>query len=301
MGAFISRWFTFFQERFELIGTTLTIAAFFGANAIVAIGKPQLLATPYPKLFSAFALIWLVFLHMRLFDEVKDYAFDSEHNPGRPLARGLISLGEFGLVTLLVIITEILLAAFNGRETFAAYTILLAFTLLMRMEFFIGDWLRPKLEAYAISHTFSASLLGLTTGAAICGVYPFDLDRSFLIFALGNWFIFNVFEFGRKTFGKEEERVGVDSYSERLRPVGAFALLFANLVIGVALCLLSVSIKFSLPSVLTISVLVLAGLVTASGILYFQAPTTIKAKIYRGTVTFFLLAYHIAVIAGLLV
>ncbi|MBF0544721.1 MAG: hypothetical protein HQM08_09825 [Candidatus Riflebacteria bacterium] len=299
MSNFFSRWFMFLKERFEPVGTTLTIAAFFGANAFAASEKSFLLASGPLRLLGSFALVWLVFLHMRLFDEVKDYAFDTQHNPHRPLARGLISLDEFGFMTFMVILSEITIAALLGRATFTVYAMLLAFTLLMRMEFFIGDWLRPKLESYAISHTFSASLLGLTTGVAVCGVYPFDLNKFFYFFALSNWFIFNVFEFGRKTFGSEEERDGVDSYSIRLYPIGAFLLLFVNLAIGIALCFYSASLKFGeLPKQLSLSVSILALLVVGTGIWYSAHPKTSQAKIYRGTVTFFLLAYHIAVLAG---
>lgn len=299
MKDFFSRWFTFLTERFEPVGTTLTIAAFFGANVFAATDKASIAAGGMLRILGGLALVWLVFLHMRLFDEVKDYAVDIQYNPKRPLARGLISLGEFGFVTFLVILSEITIAAFLGRASFTVYAMLLAFTLLMRMEFFVGDWLRPKLESYAISHTFSASLLGLTSGVAVTGIFPFDMNRFFIIFALSNWFIFNVFEFGRKTFASEEERDGVDSYSIRLRPFGAFLLLFINLAIGVALCFYSASLKFgTIPGFLSISISILVLLVSGTGIWYSMNPVIRQAKVFRGSVTFFLLAYHVAVLIG---
>jgi len=101
----------------------------------------------------------------------------------------------------------------------------LCFTLMMRMEFFVGDWLRPRLELYAITHTFSATLLGMLIHAVTTGRQIALAEGAFLLFALGNWFVFNVFEFGRKTFAHEAERAGVDSYSARLNPAGAVALL----------------------------------------------------------------------------
>jgi len=96
---------------------------------------------------------------------------------------------------------------------------------MMRMEFFVGDWLRPRLELYAITHTFSATLLGMLIHAVTTGRQIALAEGAFLLFALGNWFVFNVFEFGRKTFAHEAERAGVDSYSARLNPAGAVALL----------------------------------------------------------------------------
>ncbi|MFZ2959511.1 MAG: hypothetical protein WA705_21700 [Candidatus Ozemobacteraceae bacterium] len=294
------RWWIFLQERFEPIGTTLTIFAFFAANAIIAWepaeGAP---AFDFGRGFAGFLLIWLVFLHMRLFDEVKDYQYDRQFNPTRPLARGLISLDEFGTATLVTIITESALAAHLGWPVISAYAILLGFTLLMRMEFFIGDWLRPKMEAYAISHTFSASLMGMVIGSVISGRHPESLTGAFLIFILGNWFIFNVFEFGRKTNGREEEREGIDTYSLRLYPGGAFALLLVNLLAGVGCCLWACSWRFGIaPAGVLWGTIILTFLVMVSGLFYLYRPNRFEARVYRGVVTFFLLAYHIAVAAG---
>lgn len=304
MAGFISRWWTFLQERFEPFGSTLTIAAFCGANALVA--WPDInpgsagSAVPWGRWLGGMALVWLIFFHMRLFDEVKDYQTDREVNPERPLPRGLISLNEFGAMTLLVIMTEFSIAANLGWHVVMAYTLTLAFTLMMRQEFFIGDWLRPKMEAYAISHTFSASMMGMTIGTVVTGQPPMLLPNHFLVFVLGNWFIFNVFEFGRKTFAAEEERAGVDSYSQRLYPWGAVVLLLVNLGLGFLCCFAGNMYKFgAVPSGLFYAIAVLSGLVALSGVIYALRAGKFQAKLYRGTVTFFLLAYHLAVIAGI--
>lgn len=309
MAGFVGRWWTFLQERFEPFGSTLTIAAFCGANALIAWpeinpGMPgaalSVPAVPWGRWAAGFALIWLVFFHMRLFDEVKDYQTDREVNPERPLPRGLISLNEFGAMTLLVIVTEIVIAANLGWHVFMAHLMTLAFTLLMRQEFFIGDWLRPKMEAYAGSHTFSASMMGMTIGTVVTGQPPMLLPNSFLVFVLSNWFIFNVFEFGRKTFGTDEERPGVDSYSQRLYPWGAVVLLLVNLGLGFLCCFAGNMYKFgAAPSGLVAAISALSLLVVLAGALYAFKPGRGQAKLYRGMVTFFLLAYHLAVIGGI--
>ncbi|MDN5279587.1 MAG: hypothetical protein PWR01_3552 [Clostridiales bacterium] len=288
---FLSRWWLFLKERHEPFGITTMIAAFFAANALMAYDSAS--QAIYPRLIPGFILVWLVFLHMRLFDEVKDYDFDREHNPERPLARGLISVGEFSAMTLVCILTEALLACFVGWPVFVTYVMVLCFTLMMRMEFFIGDWMRPKLELYAITHTFSAAMIGLLIHAIISCTDPSGASRAFLLFALGNWFVFNVFEFGRKTFGKEEERDGVDSYSARLAPFGAVALLMVNVLIAWVCFYLAAVEKFAASATWSMLAppLVISLLVAFAGIFYALKNNKRAASVYRGTVTLYLLAY----------
>ena len=87
--AFVRRWWQFLKERHEPFSITLMVAIFFAAVAFVAY-QPGVHAPPcWKRLAAGFAIVWLIFLHMRMFDEVKDYDVDREHNPERPLARGL--------------------------------------------------------------------------------------------------------------------------------------------------------------------------------------------------------------------
>ncbi len=301
MIAFIRRWWQFLRERHDPFGITLTVAAFYGANVLMGRPSDPGFAWDPVRLAAGFAVVWLVFLHMRLFDEVKDYAVDREHNPERPLARGLIGLGEFGTVTLLVILVELSIAANMGWASFTTMVMTLCFTLMMRMEFFVGDWMRPKLEIYAITHTFSATMLGFLSFSMATGRPLVACGEGFALFALGNWFVFNVFEFGRKTFGREEERDGVDSYSLRLKPAGAVVLLIVNMLTGYGLLTAASSFIFpAWPKMLLGGAGALVLLVTLAGIKYASSPTTTDAKLYRGVVTLYLLGYHIAILTGVI-
>lgn len=301
MMAFIRRWWRFLRERHDPVGITLTVAAFYGANVLMGRPLNPGFAWNPARLAAGFAVVWLVFLHMRLFDEVKDYAVDREHHPERPLARGLIGLGEFGTVTLLVILAELSIAAYMGWASFTTMVMTLCFTLMMRMEFFVGDWMRPKLELYAITHTFSATMLGFLSFSMATGRQLVACGEGFALFALGNWFVFNVFEFGRKTFGREEERDGVDSYSSRLKPAGAVALLVVNMLIGYGLLAAASSFLFPVwPKMLLGGAGALVLLVILAGIKYASSPTAAGAKLYRGVVALYLLGYHVAILAGVI-
>lgn len=290
--SFIKRWWTFIKERHEPFGITLMVLAFFAANSFFAYQVKVHVPPCWSRLTAGFVLVWLIFLHMRLFDEVKDYDFDKKHNPERPLARGLISVEEFSAMTLVCILAECAIAASMKWPVFPAYVMVLCFTLMMRMEFFIGSWMGPKLELYAITHTFSATMIGMLIHTIICFSDFAGADKPFLVFALGNWFVFNVFEFGRKTFGKEEEREGVESYSDRLTPLGAVGLLMVNIIAAFACLYYSVAARFA-PSMYNI--LIPAGVVSlivaVPGLIYASNPGKKMAKVYRGTVNLYLLAY----------
>jgi len=297
--AFVRRWWQFLKERHEPFSITLMVAIFFAAVAFVAY-QPGVHAPPcWKRLAAGFAIVWLIFLHMRMFDEVKDYDVDREHNPERPLARGLISVGEFSAMTMLVLAIEIALAGIMQWPMLPAYMMVLCFTLLMRMEFFVGDWMRPKLELYAITHTFSAAMISMLIHSIVCFSDFAGADRGMLLYALGNWFVFNVFEFGRKTFAVEEEREGVESYSNRLKPIGAVILLLVNIALAYAAFYYVAISKFT--AVADWRLLAPAGavslLVAVIGLIYAAKPVLANAKLYRGVVTLYLLAYP-ATIAG---
>ena len=216
---FARRWGTFVGERFPLLGNLPPIAAFFAANVAVAARS----AVPaMPRLILAGAVLLSFFLRLRIFDDVKDQRTDVASNPGRPLARGLIAPGEARAVAFVLLALEAVLSAVLGRSALAAWLVAAGFSLLMLEEFFCGTWLRPKLELYAVTHTFVACLMALMVFAAVSDFASWR--GSDLLFALASWAVFNVYEFARKTFDASGERPGVDSYSSRLGAWGAGAL-----------------------------------------------------------------------------
>jgi len=299
--AFISRWWQFLRERHEPFSITLMVSTFFAAVAFVAY-QPGVHAPPCPtRLTFGFIVVWLVFLHMRLFDEVKDYQYDREHNPTRPLARGLISVDEFSAMTLVCILAEITVSGLMKWPMLPSLMMVLCFTLLMRMEFFVGDWMRPKLELYATTHTFSAAMISMLIHTIVCFSDFAAADRATLVFALGNWFVFNVFEFGRKTFAIAEERAGVDSYSARLTPMGAVLLLLVNIAFAYAAFYYAVTSKFAAAADLYMlaPAAFVSLLVVIAGFVYANKPAIGNAKLYRGTVTFYLLAYPASIAAAI--
>src|SRR5690606_29126799 len=84
----------------------------------------------------------LFFLHLRIFDDHKDYAADCRHFPHRVLQRGVVTLGELKVLAALAIACEFCLAAICGPAALVAVTAAFVFSLLMLKEFFVGEWLK---------------------------------------------------------------------------------------------------------------------------------------------------------------
>ena len=212
-------WWIFIQERFPLLRHLILIACLFGANTFVTLNATH--STFSFKTTLCFIIILFTFFRLRLFDEIKDYKNDKIVHPNRPLARNLIKISEAKKVAFFLIIIELVLSMIIGLPAFIGMCFVIIYSLLMYKEFFIGSWLRSKLASYAISHTLVSSLISLFIFSAITEKYIWDASKSFLFFAFANWMIFNVFEFGRKTFSKDEERDAIASYSKNFGSWGA--------------------------------------------------------------------------------
>jgi 4-hydroxybenzoate polyprenyltransferase len=208
------------------------IAAFFAANA--AVGSRTATAAPgVSRLILAGVVLVSFFMRLRIFDDVKDHSTDVASNPGRPLARGLIAPGEARAVAFALLALEGMLSAALGWPALGAWLVAAGFSLLMFEEFFCGPWLRPRLELYAVTHTFVACLMAVMVLAAVSDVAAWR--SADLLFALASWAVFNVYEFARKSFDVSEERPGVDSYSSRLGVWGASALTVSQAWLAVLL------------------------------------------------------------------
>jgi len=292
----VKRWWRFIRERFEPLSHLLMIGCFYSAN--IALLKAIVFSTEpleFFKLAIGLAVTVLFFFHLRLFDEIKDYATDQEVNRDRPLPRGLIRMSEFKAVLWSVLVLELVLTSLLGWHITAAFLIPWFYSILMYREFFIGGWLRPKMEAYAISHTFVSALLALFFASLVGNVPVAFLPIAVIWVALNNWMIFNTFEFARKTFGRDEERSHVESYSKRWRPVGA--ALWVGFFVLMSLALLyrlndlgGWGLDFKIGVAATTSAVLLAG------ILYSAQPSIRAAKVFRSVASLYLIAINLVIV-----
>ena len=227
----IFRVFAYLNERFPPVVYTVLVLLFWASSVSVADGLNQ-------SDFSwdsapVMPVVWLVFLHLRLFDEHKDADIDREAYPDRLLSRGVVTLPLLWRLALLSIGLEALISVYLGSVVLWAWGATLAFTLAMRAEFGVGEWLNSRMLLYAITHNPVVALLGLVCWASTGSPWQLGFGLYLLMVSLSSL----VFELGRKIRLPEEEVTGVPSYSSTLGRHHAIRILrgigLLSVIIGV--------------------------------------------------------------------
>lgn len=289
------RWGIFLHERFPLT-TNVPMAALFaitnmGLAVRAAGGKGDLLRMALGLLLALSFLF-----RLRCFDEIKDYATDLHLNPERPLPRGILTLRQVKTIIAALTIFEIALVAYLGWPVLVTHLIAVGYSFLMYREFFIGKFLRPRLTAYAVTHTFSSVLLGWSLASLATGLLITRLPWPVLLFGLANWMLFNIFEFARKSFAVEEETPDVDSYSSLYRPWGAVVLTMSQVIIAMGVLW---RLPANLPGRTAVYIeMALAAGVLLTGVTYAAKPRTGVAKIYRTAASLFILLFYVVLAWG---
>ena len=295
---FCRRWRIFLQERFCWGENLPVIFLYFLANALVALKAARYSGTGWKVWLVAGFITWLIFLHLRIFDDIKDAVSDRSAHPKRPLPRGLISLPEAGGTAFFLPALEIVLASLLGSKPLLALLPVTCYSLLMYREFFIGKWLRPHLTTYAVTHTLVSCFIALFIFSAVTGFSYSALPLPCWIFLPVNWMLFNLFEFARKTFSPPEENPLVPSYSNRFGAWGSALL-------SVSTAGLSVYPAFWLGKLWQLSsqffwgLGILLGLFCLSALLYALIPRPFYARTFRLLGSAFLLFYNLLIVVFL--
>lgn len=264
-GSFARRLAAYTAERFSPLeyvpaSTVFFLAAYFAATALVR--RPP----DAPAVGVGSITVLLVFLHLRLMDEVKDADHDALHYPERPVPRGLITLREVRLLIAVLVAIEAALNAALALSALAAYLVVLAFTLLMYREFFVGAWLRANFLVYTLVHMPSLPLLAIyayvLAAGPRAGIRP---DPAFALFLVATYAIGLALEVARKVHASDDEPVGVYTYTKHLGIVGASVLLIGLVAIVTACAIgLGVALGWGIAldaSVVVLSVVAIAGLI----------------------------------------
>lgn len=284
MASKLSRWFTFTMERFPLFDHTLMIVLFVGGHLVLVRANEG--SIDYTSATLVFLAIFAFFFKMRLYDEIKDYELDCEINPTRPLPRGLLNLSDMkkGIVTCIIL--ELLFFSPLGVNAITCLSIAILYSLLMYKEFFIPKIIRPHLTTYAVIHTVVTVPMGISIFSAMTKRLPNDLDRTYFLFVLCSWFVFNIFEFGRKTFTTEEERNAVESYSKIFTRHGAVALV-------VSMSFLALYMLYNIQEALSYAQLILSALLCLIGLVFSFSDDEKFGKLYRVFSSGYIIIFYI--------
>jgi 4-hydroxybenzoate polyprenyltransferase len=238
--------------------------------------------------------LWCFFLTLRVLDEHKDFAADAVAHPDRVLQRGLITLADLRIVGAVAVAIQLGVAIlFDGG--FGAVTLrwlaAAGFSALMAKEFFVREWLRKHLVAYALSHMLVMPLLVLWL-AAMGGLTSIGSPENGAL-ALLVFFAGLSFEIARKMRAPEDERPMADTYTSALGVRRASQLL---LVVVAATMLASLAALRELTGqlpVVTLRVAVALMLLAALALWRFrERPTSRKAKIVEASVGVVMLVAH---------
>jgi len=268
----LRKWMIFILERFNPVEYLMMISVFFAAHYVFYVSEIEL------SLFLHFVPLFLVtvlfFFKLRLFDEIKDLESDKKNFPNRPLPRGLLGKRDVLVIIATIIILELGIFAYYGLEALVIGLVAVLYSLVMYKEFFISKWLKAHLTTYAVSHTAVAVLISISIFAALSNSFAKCFSLEFLLFSFGSWPLFNVFEFGRKSFTTRGERPNINSYSKIFGRLGAVFLVVAMVGIGIGFFYRSIEIQYRF-------LFFLFGLaVSVAGIIYAKTDQEKYLRIY---------------------
>ncbi len=283
-------WLTFLWERFPPITHIPFTILFLAAHHTLS---NRLMNTSFSlsnilnlRIIALLVATFVFFFMLRLYDEIKDFETDKIIHPDRPLVRKLLSRTDLHNAITVCILLEVIIFSFFGINTLITIGIVIVYSLLMFKEFFIRDWIRKHLTFYAITHTFVSCLFSLTLFSAFTLHPAWNLSQGIYLFVLVNWFLFNIYEFGRKTFATPEERKKVDSYTKVFGRFGAVMLVLSMAVLTSIMLVQSVSFISFIES------LILLILLTFLGIKFAFSNKEYWGKLYRvSTLTYIGLIY----------
>lgn len=171
------------------------------------------------------------FFRLRVFDEIKDYRIDSLNHPHRVLQSGKIQLKHLIWLSVLGGIIEIGWSFWMSAYTFWAWVLVFGYSVLMRYEFFAGNFLKRYLLLYAISHLLIMPLI--IAWIWIAYTHFSTHLNLYLLALLSLWGGFS-FEIARKIHSPAAESPTIDSYSKSLGYLQSILLVLCIALAGVA-------------------------------------------------------------------
>lgn len=291
-------WWQFTKERFEPASHLTMILVFIIAHILVAKASVPLVASSMNYLVLLIGVIAFYF-KLRLYDEVKDYELDVVINKTRPLPRGLLNHQDMFRGMAVCIAIELVCFSLMGLPSFVSIVIAILYSLLMYKEFFIAEKIRPYLTTYALIHTIVTTLLSFAIFSFLTNLTILQVitTPSFLSFAMANWLLFNIFEFGRKTFASSEERQSVDTYSSLFGRTGAVVLVASQAVITYYLATTLNGVNTTILFWGLGSLLILLAVLSLH---YIFADSTKTAKRFRLFSSVYIIVYYLILISSYL-
>ncbi len=264
----------YLQERFPPLVNGILILSYFTANYLLARGAVwpvERLSLSWRYVAGVVALL-LMFFHLRVIDEHKDYEQDIIVHPNRVLSRGLVTLAQLRRAGFAAITLELALTLAVGLPAFVGCLIILALSWLIYKEFYLGHTLQRHLLVNAVVHMIMMPAYSLFVFAVAAGHYPWAAPGVVLLYAWVSYGVGFAYELARKTRAPHDERPGLITYSSAIGPyASAFGALLALLLSGLISVFVGRALNFGewYYSVAGGLLLIVTG-----GVLHFRLRTT---------------------------
>lgn len=297
------RFLAWMAERFPAANAVLVLLVWAAAFAWGRFHAGPGTVAFRPRDAVGFLAAYGYFFLLRVFDEHKDYAHDKIAHPHRVLQRGLITLQHLrvaGSIAVAVQLGASLLLDGGVGPVTLAWAAALVWSVLMAREFFVGEWLRPRLVLYAFSHMVAMPLcvhwmvrMGSGNAPLPAPAYLLPLTSYAYGFAI---------EIGRKLKAPADERPEVDSYTK------AFGTHRAPVVLGLVLLLVTAGFAWMValctagtPLRVALAVVLLAGAMSVVACNPFRIePSARTAKMCETAVGVLVLVDHLALLVAVL-
>ena len=234
----LKRLYIYQKERFPLLVHGLLIAAFsFSAIGYSRLCRDAAGFIPWTSYLACVFTNLALFFLLRVSDEYKDQHDDAAYRQYLPVVRGLISLKELLITSLVFFGLALAINIIWFPRLLPLLLLALGYLLLMRYEFGIGHWLRKRMHWYVVTHMIIIPLADIYASS-----YDWKLAQvappKGLLFFFGVSFLNGiVLEIGRKIRSLEREETGVDSYTKlwgmRGAPLIWLTVLTLNFILAV--------------------------------------------------------------------
>ncbi len=267
------------KQRFPLVEHGVMITVYVLSNLFVAQALEPGLETMSVGIttLSAIAVVFLFFLHLRVFDEHKDYDADVEFHGERVLQRGVITLTHLKVVGALAITAQFAICMMHSTAAGAAWLIAFGYSLIMLKEFFCREWLEARFLLYAISHLLVMPLLALVVYSLATGNMPWQAPGWYYLYALLGFFVMFNWEISRKIRAPEDEVDGIQTYTKVFGTKGAAKVLIGLRVVDVAMAT-AIGVVIGLAWGYYAALVIVFFVILAGNIQYLRGPTTERAE-----------------------
>ncbi|MCD6468595.1 MAG: UbiA family prenyltransferase [Thermoplasmata archaeon] len=192
----------YLNERFPLTLYLPLVLLFYFAMYLFAGVEEKEVVFSF-RTFFGFLVVFLMFFHLRLFDDLKDYKRDASLFPDRLLSRKQITVNQLKHVSIVVIGFELVFSLLLGFQTVLFYMVMLLYSVLMYLEFFIKNWHERSVLLYNFSHQIIVILMGFFVYVVYHSTVS-TVNLSYLCFILTIFLVFTLFEFTRKIKGEND-------------------------------------------------------------------------------------------------